>query len=64
MRPQHNKGNDEAVVDNWLIEENQSLRELVGRLLQENEQLREQLENEKQISRWREREGEVIYSTK
>lgn len=51
-------------MDNWLIEENQSLRELVGRLLQENEQLREQLENEKQISRWREREGEVIYSTK
>ena len=51
-------------MDDWLIDENQSLRELVGRLLQENEQLREQLEKEKQLSRWRERDGEVIYSTK
>jgi hypothetical protein len=40
------------------------LRELVGKLSQENEQLREELEKEKQLSRWREKEGEVIFSTR
>ena len=48
-------------MDNkWLIDENQSLRELIGRLLQENEQLKQQLE-EKQIKVWRSSEGEVVY---
>ena len=51
-------------MDNWLVEENRSLRELIGNLLQANEHLREQLEKEKQTSKWRERDGEVIYSTK
>jgi len=48
-------------VDNkWLVDENQSLRELIGRLLQENEQLKQQLEEEKQMKVWR-NEGEVVY---
>jgi hypothetical protein len=51
-------------VENWITEENRSLRELVGKLSQENEQLREELEKEKQLSRWREKEGEVIFSTR
>ena len=51
-------------MENWITIENRSLREMVGKLLQENEQLREELEKEKQLSRWRDKEGEIIFSTK
>jgi len=51
-------------VDNWLTEENRSLREMISNLLHENEQLKQELEKEKQLSRWRDREGEIIFNTK
>ena len=51
-------------MENWLVEENKSLRDMIGNLLYENERLKQELETEKQLSRWREKEGEIIFSTK